>query len=224
MAQSISNDDRVGLMQNEEIQGTRKELDGGDGAFFDAIAHRYDLLNRLLSMGLDGHWRKKAVEALNLTPGDRVLDLATGTADLAMGIAQTHPGVRIQGVDPSKEMVAIARQKVEAAGLESRIGLELGDGQALAFDDDTFDGAAIAFGIRNFPDRIRGLEEMTRVTRQGGKVVILELSEPRDGLLSGMARFYVHQCVPRIGSVLSGKKEYRYLQESIAAFPSADNF
>lgn len=208
------------------MEGVKKELDGGDGVFFDSIAHRYDLLNRVLSMGLDRRWRRRAVQALELSreEGATVLDLATGTADLAMAIAEDAPSVSVRGVDPSKEMVAIGDEKIEAAGLQERVRLSLGDGQDLSFEDDSFDGTAIAFGIRNFPDRLQGLREMARVTRPQKYVVILELSEPRQGLMAGMARFYVRQCVPRIGSLLSGSKEYRYLQESIAAFPPADSF
>ncbi len=206
------------------MDGTTKELEGGDGEFFDAIAHRYDLLNRVLSMGLDGRWRRRAIEALQIESPAKILDLATGTADLALAIADSYPDAEVVGVDPSREMVAIGQQKAADAGHGDRIDLQLGDGQALGFDDDNFDGTAIAFGIRNFPDRLQGLREMARVTRPGKPVVILELSEPDRGVMSGMARFYVHQCVPRIGSLLSGSKEYRYLQESIAAFPSAERF
>lgn len=212
------------MMQNEQLKGARKELDGGDGVFFDAIAHRYDLLNRLLSMGLDGRWRRAAVEALRVGQEAKILDVATGTGDLAMEIARRSADAHVTGVDPSREMVAIGKQKVVDDGLSGRVELGIGDGQALEFADDSFDGTAVSFGIRNFPDRLEGLKEMVRVTRPGKNVVILELSEPGPGLMSGMARFYVRQCVPRIGSMLSGKKEYRYLQESIAAFPPAEDF
>ncbi len=206
------------------MQGAKKELEGGDGAFFDAIAHRYDLLNRILSMGLDRRWRKKAVEALALSEGDHVLDLATGTGDLAIEIAETHPGVTVCGIDPSENMLAIGKEKVAEKELSQRVDMQIGDGQALDIEDDTFDGTTIAFGIRNFPDRLQGLREMERVTKSGRTVAILELSEPQEGIMSAGARFYVHQCVPRIGSLVSGAKEYRYLEESIAAFPSAETF
>ena len=208
----------------ENLPGARKELDGGSGEFFDSIAHRYDLLNRILSMGLDPHWRKKAVRALELDDAHRALDVATGTADLALAIADAYPDLRVDGIDPSVEMLAIGQEKLHKRKLHERITLREGDGQALPFEDNTFDGAAVSFGIRNFPDRLAGLHEMTRVTRKGGKVVILELSEPRRGPMAAIARSYVHHVVPRVGSLLSGSKEYRYLQESIAAFPPAEEF
>ncbi len=212
-------------MEDTPLQGAKKDIEGGDGAFFDNIAHRYDLLNRVLSMGLDPIWRKKAVAAAVPDGGDgHILDLATGTADLAIEAARRHQSLKVTGVDPSKEMLAIGRDKVADKTLEERVDLALGDGQDLPFENDTFDGSAVAFGIRNFPDRLQGLREMTRVTRPGGAVVILELSEPQGGLMGSMARFYVRKCVPRIGSLLSGSKEYKYLQESIAAFPPADQF
>ena len=210
--------------EETHLPGVRNELDGGSGQFFDAIAHRYDLLNRILSMGLDPHWRKKAVRALDLSEATRALDVATGTADLAMEIVRRHPNVQVDGIDPSVEMLAIGDQKLQKKSLTDRITLQEGDGLALPFEDNTFDGTAVSFGIRNFPDRLKGLQEMTRVTRPGGKVVILELSEPRKGPMAAMARLYVHHAVPRIGSLLSGSKEYRYLQESIAAFPPAEEF
>ena len=207
-----------------EFQGAKKELDGGDGEFFDGIAERYDLLNRILSLGLDGRWRRRAVQSLGLGEEAEILDLATGTADLAITMVQGRRGVDVVGVDPSREMLAVGEEKVAEAGLSERITLEMGDGQDLRFEDNRFDGAAIAFGIRNFPDRLQGLREMARVVKPGGRVAILELSEPRRGVMAQMSRVYVRQVVPRVGAMLSGSREYRYLQESIAAFPSAEEF
>ncbi|WP_206524435.1 bifunctional demethylmenaquinone methyltransferase/2-methoxy-6-polyprenyl-1,4-benzoquinol methylase UbiE [Lujinxingia sediminis] len=201
-----------------------KKIDGGDGRFFDAIAARYDLLNRIISLGQDGYWRNKAVKALQLPEGARFLDLATGTADLAIVSAKRHRDLKVVGLDPSAEMLANGRVKVSKANLDGRVELVLGDAQNLPFEDNSFDGVAISFGIRNVPDRRKALQEMNRVARPGGRVVILELSEPRTGLLASPARFYIHHVVPRIGGLISGSKEYRYLQESIAAFPTADAF
>jgi len=198
--------------------------EGGTGAMFDNIADRYDLLNRIISLGIDQSWRKKTVAALSLKEGAQVLDLATGTGDLAIMIALLTPTAQIKGVDPSVGMLAVGQKKLRKASLEQRIQLLEGDAQALPFADDAFDGTTIAFGIRNVPDRRQGLREMARVTRPGGRVAILELSEPRGGLLGRMARFHVHSVVPFLGSLLSGKKEYRYLQKSIAAFPPAEQF
>jgi demethylmenaquinone methyltransferase/2-methoxy-6-polyprenyl-1,4-benzoquinol methylase len=196
----------------------------GSGAMFDNIAARYDLVNRVISLGIDQSWRKKTVKSLELKPGGHVLDLATGTADLAIMIAKTHPSVTVVGVDPSAKMLEVGEKKLTVQQLNERVRLQVGDAQALQFPDRTFDGLCIAFGIRNVPDRLQGLREMARVTKAGGRVAILELSEPRSGVLGPLARFHVHSVVPTIGALLSGAKEYHYLQKSIAAFPPAREF
>lgn len=197
----------------------------GSGAMFDRIAKRYDRLNRILSLGLDRRWRRKLVAALGpLTADDQVLDVASGTADVALAIAAKTPA-SIVGIDPSEGMLEVGRDKVTRKDLDTRIELVTGDAQALPFDDDRFAAACISFGIRNVPDRDLGLREMTRTVRPGGRVVVLELGEPRQrGPIGAMARFHVHHVVPRIGAWLSGDKEYRYLQESVAAFPPPEAF
>jgi demethylmenaquinone methyltransferase/2-methoxy-6-polyprenyl-1,4-benzoquinol methylase len=191
---------------------------------FDAIAARYDLLNRVLSLGVDQRWRRRTVRALALPSMARVLDLATGTADLAIMVARAHPDASVVGVDPSRNMLAIGERKVADARLAGRVSLTHGDAERLAFPDDSFDGVAMAFGIRNVPDRAAALREMARVTRPGGRIAVLELSEPRGGLLGPLARFHIHTVVPRLGAALSGWREYRYLHESIAAFPPPEAF
>ena len=201
---------------------TEQIIAPGSGAMFDAIAPRYDLLNRLMSFGVDGRWRRRTVRALALHAGARVLDLATGTGDLAIAIAKKHRDAHVVGVDPSAGMLAIGRRK--AARYGERIEMVEGDAQALDFEAASFDGACIAFGIRNVPDRARGLAEMRRVVRPGGRVCVLELGEPRGGILGPLARFHVHHVVPRMGALISGKREYRYLQRSIAAFPAPEAF
>jgi demethylmenaquinone methyltransferase / 2-methoxy-6-polyprenyl-1,4-benzoquinol methylase len=208
-------------MTTPETNSSTRE---GSGAMFDGIAHRYDLVNRVISLGIDQSWRKKTVRALELKPGARVLDLATGTADLAIMIARQHPHVSLVGVDPSSKMLDVGQKKLDAEQLAERIELQVGDAQRLNFPDRSFDGVSIAFGIRNVPDRLQGLREMARVTKAGGRVAILELSEPRGGLLGPLARFHVHSVVPAVGALLSGAKEYHYLQKSIAAFPPARRF
>ncbi len=197
----------------------------GSGRMFDAIAGRYDLLNRLLSLGIDQGWRRRTVRALALggSPG-RVLDVATGTADLAILTARMEPAATVVGLDPSVNMLAVGREKVARADLGGRIELVEGDAQALPFPDDAFDGATIAFGIRNVPDRALALRELARVVRPGGRIAVLELSEPRGLVLGRLARFHVHHVVPFLGALLSGSKEYRYLQRSIAAFPPPEVF
>ncbi|MGB5286545.1 MAG: bifunctional demethylmenaquinone methyltransferase/2-methoxy-6-polyprenyl-1,4-benzoquinol methylase UbiE [Polyangiales bacterium] len=196
----------------------------GSGEMFDQIAGRYDLLNRLMSMGIDQSWRRKTVAALKLPAGARVLDLATGTGDLALMIARLHTDARVVGSDPSSRMLEVGVQKVMRTGLADRVQLEIGDAQALPYENDSFDGCCIAFGIRNVPDRSAALAEMARVTKPGGRVAVLELGEPGVGWLSPFARFHVRKVIPRIGGMLSGSREYKYLQESIAAFPPADKF
>lgn len=196
----------------------------GSGAMFDGIADRYDLLNRLISFGVDQRWRRETVDALQLGDDARVLDLATGTADLALLIAERHRTATVVGSDPSEKMLAVGKRKIMTRGLDARVTLDVGDAQALYYDDDEFDGCTMAFGIRNVPDRRRALSEMARVVRPTGRVAILELSEPRSGLLGPLARFHVHRVVPTVGGWLSGSDEYRYLQKSIAEFPPPGEF
>lgn len=196
----------------------------GSGKMFDAIAARYDRLNRILSLGLDQRWRRATVEAMVLEPGARVLDLATGTGDLALAVAAGSTDTRIVGSDPSEKMLAIGDEKVAGAGLGQRVHLEVGDAQSIEHPDDSFDACCMAFGIRNVPDRKKALQEMARVVRPGGRIAILELAEPERGLLAYGARFYIRVVVPWIGAWLSGAKEYRYLQASIQAFPPPERF
>lgn len=198
--------------------------DLGTGAMFDSIARRYDLLNRINSLGLDQRWRARAVRALEVLPGHRVLDLATGTGDLAIAIAEAQPDARITGVDPSARMLELAAKKIAERGLEPRVELAAGDATQLAFPDAAFDRVSIAFGMRNIPDRARALAEIARVLRPGGCAVILELATPDKGLLAPFARFHVKEIVPRVGALLSGEREYRHLERSIAAFPPAEEF
>jgi demethylmenaquinone methyltransferase/2-methoxy-6-polyprenyl-1,4-benzoquinol methylase len=182
---------------------------------FDGIARRYDLVNRVLSLGLDQRWRRLAAAALDPRPGEHILDVATGTGDLALAILGRAPSARVVGVDPSPKMLARAHAKLGAAAAWLP-----GDARDLPFADSTFDGVTIGFGIRNVPDRGRALAEMARVLRPGGRAVILELAEPSGPL----ARAHVHRVVPLIGALLSSAAEYRYLQRSIAAFPPPAEF
>lgn len=199
-------------------------VDGADGSggMFDRIAPRYDLLNRLMSFGIDRRWRRRLLDAMP-TRGP-LLDVATGTADVALALARRSPEVDVIGLDPSAGMLAVGREKIARARLDHRVALVEADAQRMPFDPDRFAGSCIAFGIRNVPDRLQGLREMARVTRPGGPVVVLELSEPRGGPMAALARLHVHHVVPRLGAWLSGDREYRYLQASIAAFPPAEEF
>lgn len=198
------------------------EVRPGSGEMFDRIARRYDMLNRVLSMGIDQRWRKRTVRALELGPHATVLDLATGTGDLAFGILAEHPDSRVIGIDPSRAMLDIAEQKAERRGLAERIDLRMGDAHAIPQGDASVDAVTIAFGLRNVPDRQLGLDEMARVVVPGGRIAILELGQPRGRVLGPLARFHIHKVVPQIGALLSGAREYRYLERSIAAFPPPD--
>ena len=191
---------------------------------FDGIARRYDLLNRLTSLGLDQRWRRHTVRALSLPPSARVLDLATGTADLALMLIDEHPDATVIGVDPSPRMLAIGREKARRRGLDERIDLREGIAEEIPLQDDAVDAVMIAFGIRNVPDRPRALREIARVTRPGGRAAILELTEPRGGWLGPLARFHVHRVVPALGAWLSQGGEYGYLRDSIEAFPAPGDF
>jgi demethylmenaquinone methyltransferase / 2-methoxy-6-polyprenyl-1,4-benzoquinol methylase len=191
----------------------------GSGQMFDRIAQRYDLLNRLMSMGLDVWWRRQLVRTLKLGKKPRVLDVATGTADVALSIARKHQDSTIVGLDPSRQMLDVGDRKINQAKLAERITLIEGDAQSMPMPADCFDAACVSFGIRNVPDRVRGLAEMARVVKPGGRVVVLELGEPRDGLLGPLVRWHVHHLVPWLGARLSGADAYKYLQQSIAAFP-----
>lgn len=197
---------------------------GGSGEMFDLIAARYDLMNRLISLGIDQRWRRRTVRALELGAGARVLDLATGTGDLALLIARMHDDATVVGSDPSTGMLDVGRAKVARSDRADRIVLEQGDARELPYEDDSFDGVTMAFGIRNVPDRPAALREMARVTKPGGRVAILELSEPSGGLLAPIARWHIHSVVPTLGAWLSGAREYSYLQQSIAEFPPAERF
>lgn len=196
----------------------------GSGAMFDRIARRYDFVNRVLSFGIDKSWRRRTVKRLQLGAQPRVLDVATGTADLAIDIARMTPGATVIGLDPSTKMLEIGRTKVAKRGLADRITLVEGDAQELPYADCEMDAATIAFGIRNVPDRSRALRELARVVRPGGRICVLELGEPRSGLLGHAARFHTRHVVPKLGALLSGSREYSYLQKSIAAFPPAEEF
>lgn len=203
---------------------TTTERPDGSGRMFDSIAQRYDLLNRINSLGLDRSWRRRMIEALSILPGHKVLDLATGTADLPTMITDELRDVHVVGLDPSTKMLDVGREKVAKSRHADRIELVEGDAQALQFPDESFDRATMAFGIRNVPDRDLALREIRRVLVPGGRVAILELSEPKNGVLAAMARLHVKYGVPAIGALLSSGGEYKYLRESIEAFDSIETF
>ena len=193
-------------------------------SMFDSIASRYDLLNRILSLGLDVRWRRRAVRTLSSSPPARLLDLATGTADVAIAAAR-RLDAEIIGLDMSERMLERARRKVRNAGLDGRVSLRQGTAEALPFEPESFDAVTVAFGVRNFADLDRGLSEMARVLRSNGAAVVLEFSTPRGRCLSHLYRWYAYHLLPRIGGLISGNREaYEYLPRTATAFPSSWSF
>jgi demethylmenaquinone methyltransferase/2-methoxy-6-polyprenyl-1,4-benzoquinol methylase len=194
-------------------------------AMFSSIARRYDLLNRLLSLGRDRHWRRFAVSMLPELDEGIFLDVATGTGDVAMEIMKRHSsGVRVIGVDPSEKMLELGREKIRKAGFGDRVELRRGDVNSLDFSDDSFDAAIIAFGIRNIPDYRLGISEMVRVIKKGGKVVILEFASQQRPFMRGLYKFYMTRILPLVGEIISGKKgAYQYLPDSVADFPPPED-
>ena len=193
---------------------------------FDSIAGDYDALNHILSLDVDKIWRKKALKQIVDAPAPvQVLDLACGTGDFSIAIAKAFTEGHVTGVDLSEGMLAVMREKVAKAGLADMISIEEGDGEALRFPDNTFDRVTIAFGIRNFEDRPKGLREMLRVLKPGGRLVILELSRPENKVIRWFYDLYFLHILPKIGGKVSGDKAaYAYLPASVAAFPGKKAF
>lgn len=192
---------------------------------FGAIAPRYDFLNRLLSFGIDRRWRTKAVRLLKYREGSRILDVATGTGDVALEIARRTPGsVRITGADFCREMIDLGAVKVAASPYAGRIDLKVAPCEDLPFANDTFDSITIAFGIRNVVDRKLGLAEMWRVLRPGGRMIILEFSTPRSQLFRQLYYFYFRRLLPVVGGLFSRYNAYKYLPDSVLEFPSQEDF
>ena len=186
---------------------------------FSDIAHRYDFLNHALSLNIDRRWRRELVRACEVKPGEHVVDVATGTGDVAIEFARRTNAGRIVGLDPSPGMLAVAGAKVAGA---ASIQLVEGDALALPFPDASFDVVTIAFGLRNLPDYERGVREMARVLRPGGRLVVLEFLPPR-GASRVLFQAYIATVLPVIGRAISGSPEaYRYLASSIGGFIEAE--
>jgi demethylmenaquinone methyltransferase/2-methoxy-6-polyprenyl-1,4-benzoquinol methylase len=194
---------------------------------FDKIAFRYDFLNRFLSGGIDIYWRRRAIREVSAGIGSEgaILDVATGTADMAIMMARYLHAVRITGVDISNGMLEIGRQKVQRLQLGERIDLQTGDSESLQFADGSFDAITVAFGVRNFENLEKGLKEMLRVLKPGGRLVVLEFSQPRTPGIRQFYDGYLRLVAPNVGKIVSSSREaYQYLNDSVKAFPEGDAF
>lgn len=190
---------------------------------FDSIAPAYDFMNRAMTMGIDKLWRRKAVKMVAARRPRRLLDVATGTADLAIKLATVMPEAEITGIDLSEEMLAVGRRKVDRAGLSGRISLAKADCLDLPFADNSFDCVTVAYGVRNFEHLDKGYAEMARVLRPGGMLCVVELSVPRSRWVLPFYRFYTRVVIPSVGRLVTGDSSaYTYLPESIAAMPQGE--
>jgi len=205
-------------------QGASIETDS-IAQMFDKIAWRYDFLNHFFSLHIDKIWRRKTVNELRGLPLNHVLDVATGTADLAIAIQKRLQPGHVTGVDISEGMLAIGRQKIEKKGMQQQISLQYGDSEALPFADHTFDAVTVAFGVRNFEHLEKGLSEMLRVLKPGGKVVILEFSIPKNRVFRSIFHFYFFRILPFVGRLISKDTHaYSYLPDSVQSFPHGAEF
>ncbi|MBQ5358990.1 MAG: bifunctional demethylmenaquinone methyltransferase/2-methoxy-6-polyprenyl-1,4-benzoquinol methylase UbiE, partial [Alistipes sp.] len=192
---------------------------------FDNIAPTYDRLNHILSFSIDKIWRRRVVRKVRKMKPQRIMDLATGTGDLAIKLAKRIPEARIMGVDLSENMLSVAAEKVRRQGLDDRIALYQGDAEQLDVADNLLDVVTVAFGVRNFGDLEQGLREIHRALCSGGHIVVLEFSTPRNWLVRKLYEFYSNHIMKPVGGIISkDQKAYDYLPDSIVEFPSREKF
>ena len=219
MSTSIENKAEAVKPYSEEGSKTKQIA-----TMFDNIAHRYDFLNRSLSMGIDIIWRKKAIAQLKEIQPKTILDVATGTGDFALEAMSLNPD-KITGVDISVGMLELGKEKIAKKNLSDRIEMVVGDSENLPFEDNSFDAATVAFGVRNFENLQKGLADINRVLRPGGKLVVLELSTPTKFPIKQLFGFYFNNILPLFGRMLSkDDSAYTYLPESVNAFPDGEDF
>jgi demethylmenaquinone methyltransferase/2-methoxy-6-polyprenyl-1,4-benzoquinol methylase len=219
MSQPLPHD---GIKPFADSQKSKKEQ---VAEMFDRIANRYDFMNRFLSLRIDLQWRKKAIATLKNENPQHILDVATGTGDLAlMAFHQLQPQ-KITGIDISEGMLAVGREKIAAKGLQDKIILTTCDAETINFSDHSFDAVMVAFGVRNFENLEAGLKEMLRVLKPGGKIMVLEFSKPRRPLFSALYNWYMRSLAPALaGSFGTNKEAYAYLNRSSNAFPDREAF
>ncbi|GAA4732347.1 bifunctional demethylmenaquinone methyltransferase/2-methoxy-6-polyprenyl-1,4-benzoquinol methylase UbiE [Flavisolibacter ginsenosidimutans] len=203
-------------------EGSKKEQ---VSEMFDRIAPRYDFMNRFLSVGIDRIWRRKAIRFFKKDKPIHLLDVATGTADMAIMAAKILSPAKITGIDISEGMLKIGRKKIEKENLGTKIVLSGGDGETINFPPDTFDGVMVAFGVRNFEHLEKGLQEILRVMKPGAQLVVVEFSKPRIPGVKGLYNFYMGVVAPQLAKWFNqNKKAYQYLNESAKAFPDRRHF
>jgi len=205
-----------------ESEKTKKEQ---VAEMFDKIAGKYDFMNRFLSARTDVSWRKKAINSLRKKQPQYILDIATGTGDMAIRATRMLNPKQVVGVDISGQMLAEGRKKIEKLGLNSQIQLEKGDSENLHFSDNSFDVTMAAFGVRNFENLEKGLSEMRRVLKPGGQLCIIEFSRPRPAFINNLYQFYMSLVAPQIAKAFKQDKQaYQYLNKSAKAFPERKDF
>ena len=212
-------------MTNQTLE-SKREPQEEIWAMFDQIAPRYDLANRLLSFGQDVLWRKNITQAIPNESSYDVLDVATGTADVPLSLVKNKKNIhKVYGIDMSSEMLRVGVKKIANHSLEDKINLSLGDATDIPFPDNRFDVVTIAFGIRNIKDTKKALQEMKRVCKPGGSVIILEFSLPENPLMRKFYLFYFQKVLPVVAGWITGKKDaYRYLNSTVMAFPYGREF
>jgi len=205
----------------DSSQGKKEQV----AQMFDNIAGRYDLMNRVLSAGIDVKWRKKAIRLLKKDQPRRILDVASGTGDMAILAQKILKPQKIVGIDISEQMLEVGKKKIEKEGLSDFIELQTGDSEAIKFPQDSFDAVMVAFGVRNFENLENGLKEMLRVLRPGGRLIILEFSKPRFRLFRNLYNLYMSIVAPEVaGWFTQNKKAYQYLNQSVKLFPERQDF
>jgi demethylmenaquinone methyltransferase/2-methoxy-6-polyprenyl-1,4-benzoquinol methylase len=211
----------MSVVPYKDVQANKKSQ---VAQMFNSIAGKYDFLNHFLSAGIDIYWRRQAINLLVPSQPRTILDIATGTGDFALAAMRLNPD-KITGVDISEGMLAVGREKIAKKKLGHKIDLQLGDSEHLAFADNSFDAATAAFGVRNFENLALGLQEMHRVLKPGGRVVILEFSKPKAFPFKQVYNFYFKQILPVFGKLISkDQAAYTYLPASVQAFPDGPDF